>query len=303
MVVACVRDDLCVMTIETYAHKIWRTLRRPFRYPTCKEHVWELYDTDAAGCLKCGAMHLCASNAVDNTCPLAECDDMSRVCTITGQVLREVRHAHEEFMDTCVAPVEKACGGHDHTRDSRDPLTSVAELEREVERVVALLLVGPRARRYREEENARQARKVSAGLHKALRAAKLRGLQGYPCVCRHLAEVVAQERNLRFVGSASRRLVSECVQRIMVCLLDLRAKGIRVAHGEKLDGLVCGLLYLLRTGLTYKSHVLLAAIEEVAGCLPYENKLEAYFGISSKNICESENTVKLLFRTHYQTEA
>ena len=299
---------MCVLCMidktETYAHMIWRKLRRPFRFPSCQACVWELYDTDAAGCLKCGRMHLCASNAVDSTCPLAECDDMSRVCTITGQVLREVRHANEEFMDTCVAPVDRACGMHDNCiRDSRDPLASVADLEREVERVVALLLVGPAARRYREEENARQARKVSAGLHKALRAAKLRGLQGYPCVCRHLAEVVAQERNLRFVGSASRRLVAECVQRIMVCLLDLRAKGIRVSHGEKLDGLVCGLLYLLRTGLTYKSHVLLAAIEEVAGCLPYENKLEAYFGISSKNICESENTVKLLFRTHYQADA
>lgn len=249
-------------------------------------------------------MHLCATNSVDSTCPLAECDDMSRVCTITGQVLREVRHANEEFMDTCVAPVDRTYALHgDGVRDARDPLASVADLEGEVERVVSLLLEGPRARRYRDEENARQARKVSAGLHKALRAAKLKGLQGYPCVCRHLAEVVSQERNLRFVGTASRRLVSECVQRIVVCLLDLRAKGIRVAHGDKLDGLVCGLLYLLRTGLTYKSHVLLGAIEEVAGCLPFENKLEAYFGISSKNICESENTVKLLFRTHYQPDA
>jgi hypothetical protein len=282
---------------ETEAHRVWRTLRRPFRYPSCKAHVWEVYDSDAAGCLKCGAMHLCASNAVDCTCPLALCDDLSRVCTITGNVLREVRHANEEYLDTCVAAEGRAheAGG--------DCLASVAELEQEVARVVLLLLDGPTARRYRDEENARQARKVSAGLHKALRASKLKGLQGYPCVCRHLAEVVSQERNLRFIGSASRRLAKECVQRILSCLLDLRAKGVRVARGEKLDGLVCGLLYLLRTGLTYRNHVLIGAIEEVAGCLPYENKLEAYFGISSKNICESENMVKLLFRTHYQAEA
>ena len=288
---------------ETEAHRIWRILRRPFRYPACREHVWEVYDSDSAGCRKCGKQHLCASNSVDCTCPLAECDDMSRVCTITGQVLREVRHANEEFLDTCVAPVDCMFGSCHSLGESRDPLASAADVEREVARVVSRVLEGPLARRYREEENARQARKVSAGLHKMLRAAKLRGLEGYPCVCRHLAEVVSQERNLRFIGSASRRLVAECVQRITACLLDLRAKGIRVAHGEKLDGLVCGLLYLLRTGLTYKSHVLLGAIEEVAGCLPYENKLEAYFGISSKNICESENTVKLLFRTHYQTAA
>jgi hypothetical protein len=285
---------------ETEAHRIWRTLRRPFRYPDCRTHVWEVYDSDAAGCRKCGLMHMCATNAVDCSCPLAECDDMSRVCTITGCVLREVRHASEEFMDTCVAPVDSSYSSCNSHVDSRDALASVSDLEREVERVVSRLLLSPVARRYREEENARQARKVSAGLHKALRAAKLAGLRGHPCLCRHLAEVVAQERNLRFIGCASQGLVRECVQRILMCLLDLRAKGVRVAHGEKLDGLVCGLLYLLRTGLTYKNHVLLGAIEEVAGCLPYENKLEAYFGISSKNICESENMVKLLFRTHYQ---
>jgi len=280
---------------ETDAHRIWRILRRPFRYPACKSHVWEVYDTDAAGCLKCGMMHQCASNAVDCTCPLAECDDMSRVCTITGSVLREVRHADGEFADTCAMPAQRA-----YEPDAKDPLACAGEVEREVGRVVSRLLEGPGARRYRDEENARQARKVSSGLHRSLRAAKLRGLQGYPCVLWHLAEVVAQERNLRFIGGASRRLVAECVQRITTCLLDLKAKGIRVAYGEKLDGLVCGLLYLLRTGLTYRSHVLLSAVEEVAGCLPYENKLEAYFGISSKNICESENMVKLLFRTHYQ---
>lgn len=192
---------------------------------------------------------------------------------------------------------------HPDSDAGRDPLADVVDLERHVERVVTLLLDSQKARRYREEENARQARKVSASLHKALRLGKMRGLKGLPNLCQYLAEVVAQERNLRFVGTASRRLVSECVQRVLVCLLDLRVKGIRIAQKEKLDGLVCGLLYLLRTGLTYQSHVLLGAIEEVAECLPYENKLEMYFGISSKAICESENTVKLLFRSHYQAEA
>ena len=35
-------------------------------------------------------------------------------------------------------------------------------------------------------------------------------------------------------------------------------------------------------------------------CLPFENKLEHYFGISSKAICEVENELKLVFRAHYQ---
>lgn len=274
------------------AHAIWRTLRRPFRYPSCAACTWELYDTNAAGCRGCGAQHLCASNAVDSRCPLAQNDDLSRVCTITGQVLPEVRHAPEEYADTCAAAPDRP--------EPHDPLASVCDLEAEVERVVERVLLGPAARRYREEENARQARKVSAGLHKALRQAKLRGLQGMPSMCQFLAEVVGQERNLRFVASASACLSKECTQQITRCLLDLRGKGVRMAGGGQLDGLVCGLLYLLRTGLTYRNHVLLMPIEEIAGCLPYENKLEGYFGISSKVICETENTIKLVFREFYQ---
>lgn len=276
------------------AHAIWRTLRRPFRYPRCDagKCQWEVYDCNEAGCLKCGAHHHCASNAVDSRCPLIQNDDLSRVCTITGQILPEVRHAPEEFVDTCAAAPERS--------EAHDPLASVCDLEGEVERVVERLLLGPLARRYRDEENARQARKVSSGLHKALRQAKLKGLAGPPNVCRFIAEVVGQERNLRFVASASRGLCGQCVRQIVVCLMNLRSKGARLAQGEKLDDLICGLLYLLRTGLTYQNHVLLMPIEEIAGCLPFENKLEAYFGISSKSICETENFIKLVFREYYQ---
>lgn len=278
------------------AHAIWRILRRPFRYPRCEtgKCQWEIFDCDEAGCLKCGSHHVCASNAVDCRCPLAQNDDLSRVCTITGQVLPEVRHAHEEFADTCATAPDRAGAG------PHDPLASVGDLEGEVRRVVERLLLGPAARRYREEENARQARKVSSGLHKALRQAKLRGLTGPPSVCRFLAEVVGQERNLRFVSAASGGLVAQCTQQVVLCIVSLRGKGARLAQGGKLEDLVCGLLYLLRTGLTYQNHVLLMPIEEIAGCLPYENKLEAYFGISSKSICETENFIKLVFREHYQ---
>jgi len=276
------------------AYAIWRTLRRPFRYPRCEpgKCQWEVFDCDEAGCMRCGAHHHCASNAVDSRCPLAQNDDLSRVCTITGQILPEVRHAPEEFLDTCAAAPGRGEG--------YDPLAAVCDLEDEVQRVVEGLLLGPKARRYREEENARQARKVSVGLHKALRQAKLKGLTCPPSVCRFLAEVIGQERNLRFVASASGDLCRQCVRQIVVCLVELRGKGVKFAPGPRLEGLVCGLLYLLRTGLTYRNHVLLMPIEEIAGCLPYENKLEAYFGISSKAICETENEMKLVFRAHYQ---
>ena len=192
-------------------------------------------------------------------------------------------------MDTCATVSEEP-----------EALASVADLEGEVERTVFKLLLGPHARRYREEENARQARRIATGLHKALRQAKLKGLAAPPNVCHFLAEVMGQERNVRFVRTASGELAGQCVRQILSCLVDLRAKGVKFGPGPRLEALVCGLLYLLRTGLTYRSHVLLGAIEEIAGCLPHENKLEAYFGISSKVLTEVENESKLVYRAFYQ---
>ena len=274
------------------SYDVWRTLRRPFRYPRCVECRWELFDSNAAGCLKCGAHHLCASNAIDSKCPLAQNDDGTRVCTITGLILPEVHYAKDEYMDTCVAAPGPP--------EPLDVSEGVCLVEHEVTRVVERLLLGSAARRYREEENARQSRKVASGLHKCLRQAKLRGLVERPNICRYLAETMYNERGLRFVSAASGGLAQQCMRQIIACLLDLRAKGVKFVPGPRLDGLVCGLLYLLRTGLTYKSNVLLRPIEEIGPCLPHENRLKTYFNISSKVLTEVENELKLVYRAFYQ---
>ena len=270
-------------------HAIWRTIRRPFRSPSCVNCTWETYDFDRAGCLKCGAGHHCAANAADSTCPLVTNDDLSRVCPITGFVLHEVRHAKDEFIDTGTAADAPPT-----------QLASLTTLDNEVLAVLHSLLLSPRARLYRADENARQARKLTNSLARALKQAKADGAQSPPNVCRSLAEVIHAERNLRFVRPASQELLDHCARQILLSLVELRAKGVRLASGARLRNLICGMAYLLRTGLTYHSHVLITAVDEIAECLPFENKLEAYFGFSSKVICETENEIKLVFRSHYQ---
>lgn len=270
-------------------HAIWRTIRRPFRYPSCVKCTWEIYDCNAAGCLKCGAQHVCYANTVDNRCPLETCDDHSRVCTITGQVLREVRHAQNEFIDTGVQIKEDGACNHNHV-----------DIEAEVHTTVFKLLQGELAIKYREEENTRQAKKIAVAFHKVLKQAKMRGLLGLPNVCTYVADVMNAERNIRFIEEASDDLADQCTKRIIVCLMNLKAKGVKITSGARIQGLTCGLLYLLRTGLVYGNTILVASIEEISACIPHENKLESYFGISSKVICETENEIKLVFREHYQ---
>ena len=248
-----------------------------------------MYDANQAGCLKCGQHHLCHANAVDSTCPLILCDDRTRVCDITGFVLPEVRHAAGEYSDT-VAYTDRAAIPPEQ-----------GELESEVRCMVASLLLGERARRCREQENAKQHARLAQHMQKQLRVFKLTHPGELPCVCRALACAMGQERYWRFIEEASEDLVRHCAHHIALCLLQLRARGVRLTPGPRLQDLVCGMLYMLKHGLVFRDQVLLSAIPEVDKCLPHENKIEAYFGISSKVICMTENEVKLVFRETYQT--
>jgi len=269
-------------------HEIWRKVRRPFRYPCCKSAcVWEVYDANHAGCRKCGRHHECKSNAVDTTCPLILCDDRTRVCSITGYILPEVPHADEEFCDTV--------SYHQH-----EPARPPPELNNEVHTLVTGLLQGERAAQCRLHENARQYHRLAQHMQKQLRVFKLARPNELPNVCQILAAAIQQERYWRFMETASDELVRHCTANIVACLLELRARGVKLTTGTRMQDLVCGLLFMLKHGLAFQGKVLLSAIPEVDRCLPHENKIEAYFGISSKVICMTENEVKLTFRESYR---
>jgi hypothetical protein len=266
-------------------HEVWRRVRRPFRYPSCKACVWEVYDANLAGCVRCGRCHECQPNAVDTRCRLVQCEDASRACDITGFVLPEVRHAVREYTDT--APYH-------------EPTSARPDLEPEVRCIVHGFLHGQRARAGRLAENAKLCARLQQHLYKALKTFKIRQPGRAPNLCHMLAAAVGRERNWRFIEEASEPLVDECSRCIARCLLDLQAKGVKLACKHRMRELVCGLLFMLQNGLIFRDQVLLPAIPEVQRCLPPENKLHGFFGVSSKIICMTENEVKMVFREHYK---
>lgn len=223
---------------------------------------------------------------MDNVCPLIQCDDRSRVCTITGLVLPEVRHATDEYMDTA---------------NHEEKVITEYDMEGEVLSVVSGLLLGKRATYCREQENSKQYARLTQHIQKTLRCFKMANPGKTPSLLHILAHSIAQEKYWRFIEAASETLVQHCARNITDCLFRLKANGARVTQGGKLKDLVCGMLYMLKNGLVFKNQVLLCAIPEVDRCLPHENKIEAYFGISSKVICMTENEVKLIFRESYQS--
>ncbi len=208
------------------------------------------------------------------------------MCTITGFVLPEVRHAVNEYCETAVY-LEK-------------PILEPPDMGAEVLSVVSGLLLGRRATYCREQENKKQYTRLTQHMHKMLRGFKMTNPGKCPVIPQILAQSIAQEKYWRFIEAASEDLVDHCARNITRCLIELKSKGARVLQGPKLKDMVCGMLYMLKNGLLFKNRVLLCAIPEVDRCLPHENKIEAYFGISSKVICMTENEVKLVFRESYQ---
>lgn len=284
-----------------HQHKIWWKVRRPFRYPSCRKCQWEVYDVNQAGCLKCGKHHFCHTNSVDNKCPLIECDDRTRVCTITGFILPEVRHAKDEFFEGVSLPSSAPGGQHHHSRHLHHAGGGgFQDINPEVESIVAGFLTSQRARVCRDQENNKQHSKLTQHMLRQMKLFKLTHPGKIPNVCWIIAQAMSQEKYWRFIETASEDLVKQSSRQITCCLVEMRTKGVKITAGSRLQDLVCGLLYMLKHGLTFQSRMILAAIPEVDRCLPHENKIEAYFGISSKVICMTENEVKLVFRESYQ---
>lgn len=273
-------------------YQIWRRVRKPFKYPSCRECKWEQFDANEAGCVHCGKHHICCTNAVDNTCPLIECDDRTRVCPITGYILPEVRHAKEEFSSEVNVIV--------HPSPHVDLSSQQETEEAEVEMLIRHFLSGEKARICREQENSKQAFRLSQHVLRQMKIFKLTYPRQAPNVCWIIGQAVAQEKYWRFIEAADQSLVRHAALEVGRCMKKMRANGVKIASGTRTRDLVCGLLYMLKHGLSYHNRMILANIPEVDRCLPHENKIETYFGVSSKVICMTENEVKLVFRDTFQ---
>mmetsp|Transcript_58598 Transcript_58598/g.154928 ORF Transcript_58598/g.154928 Transcript_58598/m.154928 type:complete len:292 (+) Transcript_58598:4687-5562(+) len=251
----------------TAMHAVWRKVRRPFRVPSCCAGCtkWEVYDADKAGCLRCGAEHACVLNSVDCMCPLVTTKESHRVCSITGAVLNEVRSAAGEYCDTaCFAPAPSS--SRELSTSSYAPRPSPQSFSHEISSVVRHMLQSDDAKRCRRTENRKLYDRLGAHMCKQMKIFKLENPGARPCVARILASALAQERYWHFIDAPSPELVSCCSSAIDSCVAELIRRNVKVVSGPRLKDLVCGMLYMLRTGLVCHDRILLRAIPEDAEC-------------------------------------
>ena len=102
--------------------------------------------------------------------------------------------------------------------------------------------------------------RVQTALFKLLRSFKVAN----PCVLPVLHTIIGQLvcagcEQPRMVLEAGKQLVQRCKDNVACCIKLLCKRGIRLLTAQRMEELVCGLLFLLRTGVVFQGHVLLLA--------------------------------------------
>ena len=265
---------------------LWRKLRGPFYCLDCvhdDEHEWEQFDCNKAGCLQCGKVHVCCDNVNYNkSCRLELQDDGAHTCTITGLSVASNRVAAREYIDHC--SFERKQGAE--TKCNWDTVHD------EVNFILSNFIKHSNMRPTKQREQKKMLQRIQNSLSQYLKSFKLK--YGQKRVVFHdMLAFAIHTTNPIFSTQASPALINKCVTEITRCIIDLNV----VKSSLEKQSLVIGLLYLMKSGLEYQNELWLPKINALNFCLPHENSLEKYFGISVKIICDTENTVKMLLRT------
>jgi hypothetical protein len=281
---------------------IWLRLRRPFRLPLCgHECVWECYDANRAGCVRCGALHRCAKGIVGCTCPLGETDDGGHACLVTGLCISEVRSSRCEYVDH--ASFEPASL-------PRRPEDDTAVYDR-VRCVVHNFLQSPATAACLELERRKYVQKRRQAFWRILKARKRDHPYRLPDLCSVMAEVSQCEPSppgLIPVLSGRRRCNADWIVRQSACgisdaILQIYRMGFRkICQGGKFDSMVIGMLYMMRTGLSAGGAFHLPQLSRIKELLPSETYLNC-LGVSNKVICDTENEIKSCIRAFSEPHA
>ena len=280
---------------------IWWRLRRPFRYPKAGHSCsWERYDADRAGCVLCGALHVCSGSMIGCKCPLFETDDSGHVCLITGLCIPEVRAAHSEFVDNVCFDRQYEGASDVDDEGVHDKVSSI----------IRAFLTSSKTIMCRKQEYEKYRQRTKQAFWRVMRQRKRDHPYSLPCLCSVVAEVAHLEnlqpfqclKSMRCENVESTALVEQVINassaNIAGCILQIQRMGFRKLYqGGKFPSMIIGMLYMSRTGLHVGDCFKLPAVRDVHELLPSETYLNS-LGISNKVICDTENEIKSCIRTY-----
>lgn len=277
--------------------EIWRQLFSPFKIPVrlhdkvclCWENVWQGIDIDMAGCKMCGTVHDCQNSG---GCML-ETDNCSSVCTITGYCVAERVYADTEFTDTVILV----------SNDSPKP--KFVEYEA-VYMHISKILCSEDARQCLEQEKTKVSQKLQYLMYKVMREEK-QLCRGVPNLFKVMTLLAAKSQNIRICPcefDIDKRVpiaksAAKSVTRLICALHNIYPTMFKLM---RVDIIVVGLLYLMRSGLVLHGTTILPCIQDLNRLLPLESYLYPCFQIKCKTITEVENVVKMHIRSLNRTQ-
>jgi len=256
---------------------LWLLARQPFVFTQAPrlahECKWEVFGSGRAGCLLCGAIHVCDSL----TCKQQISTDDSLLCAITGVFLNKI-YGIETWSDRSI------CGSLERKNKT--------ELSYDIETHLHDLLLSSNARAYAQFEQTTYLARASSFLeHRVAHACE--------CVADVLADVVRGvpwRIPLEFCALQRAQLVKTCVAAVAPSAgMLFRNKHFKVCRSNQ-KAIVFGLVYLLRTGVTNETQVVLPMVPGLCAVLPLEIHLKAYFGINPSSLTDTENRLKFVIR-------
>lgn len=272
--------------------QIWRDIHKPFVIPSpCKTHQWQLIDCDMAGCLLCGHVHICHDKSKD--C-LKICENDCTVCGITGFVIRDVQFAEIEYLDT----LNFQSQNHDKYQNENN---NIIEYDTILE-IVNKFVLSDLTQKSFEQEQIKIILKSRSHIFSYLKQWKIKNANSIPSLINVITNYLNQNVDTRslyydyFDHDQKVAIAKKCASSITHIINILTSSKLHNIGKVKQPGLIIGILYLLKNGVTYRGVIILPKIRGLEYILPMESHLACYFGIRCKTITEVENIVKLFVR-------
>ena len=266
------------------AEDTWRYLHWPFELCVGArgqhECVWQVFDADRAGCLRCSFIHRCSTD----TCNLVQTEE-AMVCDVTGLCLVTKNFVQQQYSE---------CVGYQGSSTTSE--ISRIELA-EVRKVVHHIL----SSRQNTQCRVRLIQKFNTMLYHSMHHYSIHHMSettnaidlieaGLGSVCHRF------DLPLIIPPAQTTLVVDTCTQEIStlmsICYYKLR---LHIRPSDIRD-IVVGLLFLMRTGINVHGVCVLPHIPQLVNLLPIENMLPKIFHLESKIITDVENRFKMHIR-------
>jgi hypothetical protein len=280
-------------------YKAWVCLRRPFVIPSgltghsCEEH-WEKFDVDKAACTMCSNIHVCTAR----TCPsIAENDGF--VCGVTGLFLGQCLMDQNEFVSTSDNGFRSESSNVVFSFVQDNPV-NMSDLD-SITRVLESILISAKTQSSIDSETLKMVNKMRAVGLRRMRQYRL--MKRVPNLCdidAHLHHMLCGHRPPPQSVASSLRERKDCINfaalSISRLICFMRAHCSNVPSCVKQGGVVIGMLYMMRSGVTIDNITVLARIPELKRFLPLEQHLPTFFNVRAKVVTEAENVIKYNMR-------